>query len=159
MRLSLQELRVCQRLVEAYPAVVAMDDVVDRMAHRSNGGPGDRLFRPSSEVCRIRGLLGYDAIETVWPTRVDSRGRPVREYKAPALGYRAGPRLLEVVGLIPSSEVNAPVADGSAKGTDEKASLRRGRHTVAWQAPEPHRNDGTRVMWQMEAACRHAEGL
>ena len=162
MRLSHQELLVCQRLVEAYPAVLPLDTIVERQAYTDTGGPGDAAERPTTQVCRIRALLGRDAVETVWQTRLMPDGSVVRLRNRPCLGYRAGvglvSRMVEMglpMPVSPGSSETHPIASATCVATVARKSHSR----RTWQASEPHRCVGLTVQAQLEASCRRAVGL
>ena len=159
MSLSAQELQVCQRLIAAFPEPVAPDDIINRAMYAPGGDPGDPLDHPTSQVCRIRGLLGRGAIETVYQTRVNRLGRLVRLRNRPCVGYKAGPVLMGITGfhrVTSSSETHAEVSSTEDKGPAAKTLLRGAGHFGVRTSPEPHRNCGLRVMAQLEAACREA---
>lgn len=159
-RLTKQELEVARRLIGAYPEHVPSDRVTEYVCYSPKGDVGDSLSTVSTQVCRIRSLLGREAIDTVYRTRVRADGAVVADRRSPMLGYRAGASLMGLVqyfiGTVsPGSSETHPMSSVTSPTTSTVESHARS----TWQAREPHRNLGHRVQAQLEASCLQAVGL
>ena len=94
-----QELNVVEALSMAMGAVVPANRLVKHIHNSGVRAVADRWVQaPTSQVTRAKQHLkhkfGMDCIETVWNTKVNSKGRVVRDWKAGIRGYRwVGPDL------------------------------------------------------------------
>lgn len=96
--LQWQEINVIRRLVEARGDTVPADRLVEHTRTTAKHSATDWVRAPSSQVARARAkcrhLFGVECVATVWPTRVNRRGRVVRAQELGIEGYRwVGPDL------------------------------------------------------------------
>lgn len=90
--LEWQELGLIRRLVAARGNVVPAGSLVEHLRNDRHARTAEMARAPTTQVCRARAkcrhLFGRECIGTVWPTRVNARGRVVRAQELGILGYR-----------------------------------------------------------------------
>lgn len=96
--LQWQEMALIRRLVQARGATVAANRLVEHTRTTAKHSASDWVQAPSSQLARARAkcrhIFGVECIATVWPTRVNAKGRVVRAQELGIEGYRwTGPDL------------------------------------------------------------------
>lgn len=101
--LTLNERTAMARLAAAYPAHVPHGELLSRF-RRTAQSPELEMPLPhaATHISHIRATIGYDAVETVYETRVNRRGAVVRTGRS--LGYRLGLRYARELGLTGGGE-------------------------------------------------------
>lgn len=122
--LEWQELNLVRRLVGARGGVVPADSLVEHLRNDRRARTAEMARAPTTQVCRARAkcrhLFGRECIETVWPTRVNARGRVVRAQELGILGYRwTGP---DIAGMAVEAarELGLTAGDGDPTTGDDR---------------------------------------